>query len=468
MRAAAGLCVMSSVLGCTDLLGRTTVESDAGVTDAVDAADVASFADVTDVTDVAPQSAAPACMNGNVPLPVEPWNTSLDLFADTPLLRMNVRATSADAAGRVYMAGFFDRAGVGTFRAAVWRFEREAPTLDRTWGVEGRSLEPEVAPASLVWLGLQLDAEQRVVVAGIAEAGTSVTTIFERLDTSGAIDPTFGVRGRLVVTSSAWPIGTRGFYPYGLALGERGGLAVGGDETTTQRPLPRALALAFDADGSLSADFGQRGMWVDNTLHGCFDARRDGDGWVLACVALDDRPALIRLDARGQRDPAWGERPGAPTPLHSSFHVRSLERDGLGRWLVGGVISAGYDKSVGPAAVVRYHPDGTLDRSFAAQGTALIHEGRNSFVYSGRGLLATGCEDRVLIGLSNIVRPLMQVFDASGRWRSDVSPSGYLPGPAHMILTTGTYSSFVTAVTPHEVLLVTPSRQRLTLARYSM
>lgn len=154
--------------------------------------------------------------------------------------------------------------------------------------------------------------------------------------------------------------------------------------------------------------------------------------------------------------------------MYSSFHVRSLERDGLGRWLVGGVISAGYDKSVGPVAVARYHPDGTLDRSFATQGTALVHEGRNSFVYSGRGVLATGCEDRVLVGVSDIFRPFVQVLDASGRWRSDVSASGYLAGPAHMILRAGTYSSFVTAVTPHEVLLVTPSRERLTLARYSM
>ena len=240
-----GLCVLSGVIGCTDLRGRTAGDAgDAGdvgaTTDTPGLADTAGPADVSGLADAAPRSSAPACVSGNVPRAVEPWTTSFDILADTPLLRMNVRALSADRAGRVYLAGFFDRAGVGTFRAAVWRFDAEAPTLDGTWGVEGRSLEPEVATPSLVWLGLKLDAEERVVVAGVAESGTSVTTIVERLDTRGVIDPTFGVRGRLVVAPGAWPIATRGFYPYGVALGERGGIAVGGDETITQRPLPRA------------------------------------------------------------------------------------------------------------------------------------------------------------------------------------------------------------------------------------
>jgi len=271
-----------------------------------------------------------------------------------------------------------------------------------------------------------------------------------------------------VVTPDTWPRATSGLYPYGLAITSRGGLAVGGDGSITMRPSTRALALAFDAAGALVADFAQGGRWVDNTLHGCYDVAADGDGWVLACLSVDDRPALIRLDARGQRDPSWGERGGPPASLHPGFQVRALHRDGLGRWLVGGVVSAVYDDQTGPTAVVRYLPDGTLDRTFAVQGVAFAHNGRVSFVYSGRGLLATGCEDRVLIGGSTLQHPVVEVFEATGRWMSEVSPRGYLMAPAHPSLAPVAYPALLTTPTAHEVLLVTPSAHRITLARFSM
>lgn len=456
------VCVLASVVGCTQLAGRAPSDAGGAGDDASDVADIA------DIADVALRSDSPACTHGNVPRPVERWTTSRDLFAETPLLRMNVRAVVADRAGRVYVAGFYDRAGPPTFRGAVWRFEADSPTLDPTWGSEGRALDVEARPSVTAWFGVRLDPEERAVLAGFEVNGAAVTTIVQRLDSRGVIDPTFGVSGRLVVPPTAWPVATPGVYPYGIALGPGGGLVVGGDAPVSDRPLSRAFALSLDASGNLSADFAQRGLWSDSTLRGCFDALPDREGWVLACMDIEDRPALVRLDAQGRRDPTWGEQGEAPAGLPRGFHVRALERDGAGRWLVGGMISARYDDRFGPAAVVRYHPDGTLDRSFAAQGMAVALNGRNSFAYSGRGMLATGCEDRVLLGLSNIYQPLVEVFDASGRWRSDVSASGYLAGPPHMIPTASTYSSFVTAVTPHEVLLMTPSRERLTLARYSM
>ncbi|MDO9017495.1 MAG: hypothetical protein Q8S73_01500 [Deltaproteobacteria bacterium] len=465
MPVVARVCVLAGVLGCTQLAGRAPADA-GGAGDTASDANAAS--DAAHVADAALPSDAPACIHGNIPRPIERWTTSLDIFADTPLLRVNVRAVSADRARRVYLAGFYDRMGPSTFRGAVWRFEADSPTLDPTWGVEGRALDAEARPSVTAWFALRLDSDERAVLAGFEVNGAAVTTIVQRLDARGVIDPTFGVAGRLVVPPTAWHVATPGVYPYGVALGPDGGLVVGGDAPVSDRPLSRAFALSFDAAGNLSADFAQRGLWSDSTLRGCFDALPDRDGWVLACMDVEDRPALARLDAQGRRDPTWGEQGDAPAGLPRGFHVRALERDGAGRWLVGGMISPRYDDRFGPAAVVRYHPDGTLDRSFAGQGMAVALNGRNSFAYSGRGMLATACEDRVLLGLSNLYQPLVEVFDASGRWRSDVSASGYLAGPPHMILTTSTYPSFVTAVTPHEVLLVTPSRERLTLTRYSM
>jgi len=99
--------------------------------DAAGTDDVAADAAV-DAPDAPRRSEAPACVHGNVPQGVAAWTTTLDILADTPLQRANLRAVDADRTGRVYMGGFYDRAGPATFRGAVWRFQAESPTLDPT------------------------------------------------------------------------------------------------------------------------------------------------------------------------------------------------------------------------------------------------------------------------------------------------------------------------------------------------
>ena len=462
-RARIGCLLALTAAGCTSLEGRA--RDDAGLDDARDAADSAPADAPTD----RPPGDVPRCERGAVPQAVGAWTTALDTAAPTPLQRLNVRDVRADAQGRVYVAGFYDRAGPPTFRGAVWRFRADEPVLDATWGDGGRALEPDGTNAAIAWTGIRFDAVGRVLLAGFEERDGRVTTILRRLGPEGAPDPTFGVGGHVVVPSDVWPISTTGMYPYGFALGPRGALSVGSDHPISARNPQRAMAVAVDAEGRVLTDFGDRGLWFDNTLHGCFDVRPDADGWVLACMDRDDRPELVRLDERGRRDAAWRARATAEASLPEGFHVRSMDRDSAGRWLVAGVISRGYDKRIGPVALVRYHPDGGLDRAFGSQGVAVVHDGRNSFVYSGSSMLTVGCEDRALLGASNLYHPLIEVFDAQGRWMPQVSPSGYLMGLAHPSLTNTIYAVFLTAVTPHDVLMVVPSASsRVLLARFNL
>ena len=111
--------VALTAASCTSLEGRA--RDDAGFEDGPDDADSAS-ADAP--TDRLP-SDAPRCERGVVPQAVGAWTTALDIDAPTPLQRLNVRDVRADAQGRVYIAGFYDRAGPPTFRGAVWRFRAD-------------------------------------------------------------------------------------------------------------------------------------------------------------------------------------------------------------------------------------------------------------------------------------------------------------------------------------------------------
>ncbi len=151
------------------------------------------------------------------------------------------------------------------------------------------------------------------------------------------------------------------------------------------------------------------------------------------CQSVDQRPALLRLDARGAAR-AWAG--GADVAVHDAaptgMQGRVLLRDSTGSWLAVGAVARDYVDTHAPPAVVRFTPEGGADLTYGVAGLAQLSGVRQTARYTFSSSAALACDDRLLVGANLDARPLVAVLDRTGRLVSDVGERGYLllPVPA--------------------------------------
>ncbi|MBI1813780.1 MAG: DUF4215 domain-containing protein [Deltaproteobacteria bacterium] len=189
---------------------------------------------------------------------------------------------------------------------------------------------------------------------------------------AGDLDPTFG-NGGIVRGTSGW-IAALVVQPDGKVV------AVG--STAEGTALGR-----YNADGSVDTTFGTNGLAIlpSSPVYGGFASALvlQPDGKLVAGGALgksqtDQDFALVRCNPDGTLDSTFGSNGVVVTPITSQAEyvtTLALQPDGK-------LLAAGY--ALSPAkrfrfGVVRYNPDGSLDRSFGRGGIVLTQIGLNDY-----------------------------------------------------------------------------------------
>jgi uncharacterized delta-60 repeat protein len=265
------------------------------------------------------------------------------------------------AAGGIYVAG----SSCSDFEHCDFAVSRLKPDgeLDPSFGDGGTA---RIAfPNQNSWAGAIAKAPQgRLVVGGTScFVASSCEFAIARLLRDGELDTSFGNDGKVT--------GSFGGCYYGLggmALGQSGGIVVGGS------CKPRIAVLArFDADGSPSQSFGHGGMvrrhvFINNV-----------DGLALAShnrivVAGPTRKAfgVLRFGRNGTYDLSFGDHGKAKAKFRNAEHrrVNAAAIDSRGRIVVAGTVQ---DEGFRSAfAFARFKQGGRVDRRFGNHGTVEV------------------------------------------------------------------------------------------------
>ena len=281
-------------------------------------------------------------------------------------------------------------------------------TPDTTFGADGVVANALGAsgPASRV----AVDAQGRVVVAGVGTAAASSHLLVTRLAPGGSADTSFAGTGHYESADNFFGV-------YSLSLQGDGKVLVGGNGI-----------VRFNADGTPDTTFGggdgladlpnPPDLPPDPRFH---PALAQGlfvmpDGRILAAATATTGGSaggfdVARLLPDGSPDPTFGGGDGlaaVPMPNGPDGAATQVALDPQGRILVGGF---GSDSStlLGPRiAALRLLPDGSADLSFGVDGIASVQTVGDAFtnINSSMAVLDTG---DVLVGGSDNARHMVLV-----------------------------------------------------------
>ena len=304
--------------------------------------------------------------------------------------------------GKVVVAAtvFFGDPTSFTTRFGLARLTKEG-TLDTSFGTGGYVDTAFGAESGVGSLRLLPDGKI-LAVGGVSErtsTGLDSAIALARYLPDGTLDPSFGSGGK---THTFFP-GRRDQVAGRAALQSDGRIVVA-DRVGPNHGGDFALA-RFNANGSLDTSFGAGGRLFTDL--GGFDApsgvvrQPDGKMLVSGFSSTPGSPvaiAMVRYNPDFSLDATFGAGGKAlRTPSGRSYSLGgpTLEADGD--------IVLGGESSVGPndtaATVVRFLPNGTVDRSFGASGVVLYNPNPNDLDRFGPVALAPG--DKLVAGLSS-------------------------------------------------------------------
>jgi uncharacterized delta-60 repeat protein len=279
-------------------------------------------------------------------------------------------------------------AGVAGNKFTVARFTSTGE-LDSDFATNGNTQQIDFGTGSDEAHGIALDANGKIVAAGLTTGAFDVTDIaLARLDALGNLDNTFGNGGTAVQDIGAtFQVINTNDYATALAVQSDGKLvAVGqtGDDFYSGFALAR-----YTPDGALDLTFGKNGKIVTafvDPYNGANAVAIQTDGKILLAGSVDDNSsvsfALARYNPDGTLDVSFGlgglAKASLPevSPLAPSL---AIQTDGK-------IVLAAADDVY--FALVRFHPDGALDTGFGEQGngTVLTEIGADSRLFS-KGVL---------------------------------------------------------------------------------
>lgn len=239
----------------------------------------------------------------------------------------------------------------------------------------------------------------KIVAAGFAFRATGFTGDFAltRYRANGTLDPGFGTGGKVLLD-----FGGAGRFDEVRALAVRSGGRIVAAGATATEDFTNDFALArFRADGTLDPGFGAGGKVTtdfggsDDRIHGL---AVQADGKLVAAGAAvvggDENFGVARYHPDGTLDAGFGTGGKVTTDFAGSVdRAQALALQADGKIVAAGLASVGPDVVV---ALVRYHPDGTLDPGFGAGGRVttkfdgFFNEANAVVVRAGGRIVAAG------------------------------------------------------------------------------
>lgn len=252
------------------------------------------------------------------------------------------------------------------------RYNTDGST-DASFGTNG-IVTTDFGTANDMAMSLALQADGKIVVGGYAGAATTADFALARYNTDGALDPSFGVDGK-VTTDIATNL------DLGVALGIQADgkiLLVGASKNGANYDI--ALA-RYNADGSLDTGFGAGGKVLTAIGTGDDEGRAlafqpDGKILVAGYAKSSQRDfALVRYNTDGSLDLGFGPGGHVTTDFGDYNEAQALALQSDGRIILCGTTWNGTSNDV---ALARYEQDGSLDPSFGVAGKVTTAFGTGS------------------------------------------------------------------------------------------
>ena len=235
-------------------------------------------------------------------------------------------------------------------------------------------------------------ADGKIVAVGDFSDTTTGTGGFAlaRYRRNGQLDHTFGGDGRVV---TEFPLHYSG-PAHAVALQPDGGILAGGyiqrlsegfafsSDVSSEQPTGFAVA-RYRPNGSLDTSFGQNGFAVTDRLNArvVFAMQLQADGKIVVAGGAADstgvsRFALARFLPSGKLDASFGDRGVVVTDVNRGDYIRALaiQRDGK-IVAAGSCFIEGQDQVA--FCVARYRSNGSLDRTFGADGVVTTFVAEN-------------------------------------------------------------------------------------------
>ena len=277
-----------------------------------------------------------------------------EFFTPTETSFSSVAITTGDK----IVVGGSRRIGVGSeTRGIVAKFNTNG-TPDLSFDTDGWV---DVSSAQAI-SAIALQADGKIVVAGITVIGGADTSLALRLNSSGSIDTTFSASGTFVSPASDAAF-------LGIHIDSSGKIVIFGFASTNPEKAD-LLAIRLSSNGVLDSTFGNSG--ISRTPVGfsalAFSGTVQGDGrYILVGQTTGSiesyRAVIVRLDSLGKPDATFlsGGFTQQNSLLNGVYGSRILElADGSFITLGGVSIAAPY------MYLVKYRSDGTIDRSFGS------------------------------------------------------------------------------------------------------
>lgn len=301
------------------------------------------------------------------------------------------------------------KVGWNRYTVGVARFLATG-AIDTSFGTNGVAFIPIGTDAALA--GVMLQSSGKIVIAGQSDfPGNGYTTRgwLARLDATGAVDPSFGTAGTLILDATVGAAALQAddailvtAYRRGAAAPAVGRFtangafdltfATGGWATNTGLKStgeiiyqqadgkimvglhsPRAMS-RLTATGALDATFGNAGAIVEvrndaGAANAVYGFAQEPGGKVLAAGRVLDGFGVQRLTSNGSGDPTFGANGWATVPSDAGPQLgvaTSAVVQADGKILAAGEVSA-FDHSV-----TRFNSDGGIDTTYGTAGSAPV------------------------------------------------------------------------------------------------
>lgn len=275
-------------------------------------------------------------------------------------------ALAVQADGKVLVAGKTSADRLN-YDFALVRYSPDG-TLDTSFGTGGVVTTDFAGGHDVAW-EVAVQADGKIVAAGQSRPGPTGDDDFAlaRYNADGSLDTTFGIGGK--VTTDFEGFSDAG---YDLAIQADGKIVVAGEAFTGALTFDFALA-RYNPNGTLDVSFGAAGKVVTDTNAGARALAIQADGKLVAAGALAAEQegamstgfALVRYNPDGWLDAGFGAG-GIVTTVIADGAAEDVAIQADGKIVVAG--SADEGDTFSDFAVARYNPDGSLDAGFGASG----------------------------------------------------------------------------------------------------
>lgn len=220
-----------------------------------------------------------------------------------------------------------------------------------------------------------VQGDGKIVVAGFLEEGLDYpkifTTLLARYQADGSLDPSFGAGG---IVLGPQQVGPGGVVLHAIALAPDGRIIVVGGRNEPRRGdmRPAGVVYAFNSDGSRDKSFGHSGQVIfSQRSRKVYSSLRDvailGNGKIVVAGYHKYRLLLARLRPNGSSDRRFGGGDGKVVlGIHNSTCCPPAALAVQGGRIV--VAANGGPFHTPRVYLLRFRPNGTLDRSFGNRG----------------------------------------------------------------------------------------------------